>query len=159
MASKPERAKARTRTVKPTIGWREWVSLPDLDIERIKAKIDTGARTSALHATDLEYFTRDGRDWVRFTIRPAQRSGTGKRRAAAPIADRRPVVSSSGASELRPFIETTIVIGGRTFPIELNLTDRSDMGFRMLLGRAAVKRRFLVDPGRSYLNSQSTARR
>ena len=144
--------RARTRTV---LGWREWVGLPDLGVERIKAKIDTGARSSSLHATDLEYVTRDGRDWVSFAIRPAQRSAKGRIRAEAPLVDRRPVVSSSGTRELRPFVETSIVIGERVFPIELNLTDRRDMGFRMLIGRVDVRRRFLIDPGRSYLSSRS----
>lgn len=148
---------ARKRQVrpKPVLGWREWIGLPDLGVEQIKAKIDTGARSSSLHATDLEYFERDDRDWVRFVVRPAQRSAKGRVRAEAPLVDRRPVVSSSGTRELRPFVETTMVIGGRVFPIELNLTDRRDMGFRMLLGRVDVRRRFLIEPGRSYLSSRS----
>ncbi len=148
-------APARRARTRPVLGWREWVGLPDLGVERIKAKIDTGARSSSLHATDLEYVTRDGHDWVSFAIRPAQRSAKGRIRAEAPLVDRRPVVSSSGTRELRPFVETRIVIGERIFPIELNLTDRRDMGFRMLLGRVDVRRRFLIDPGRSYLSSRS----
>lgn len=151
-------AQTSKKRARPTIGWREWVALPDLGVDRIKAKIDTGARSSALHATDLEYFDRGGRNWVRFVVRPNQRSAAGRRLAEAPLVDRRPVMSSSGTKELRPFVETTILIGGRALPIVLNLTDRRDMGFRMLLGRADIRRRFLVDPGRSYLRSRTPDR-
>lgn len=136
-----------------TVGWREWLALPDLGIERVKAKIDTGARSSALHAFDLHYFERDGSDWVRFRVHPRQRSSQVTVLAEAPLLDRRRVRNSGGQAQLRPAIATAAFLGGQTWPIELTLVDRDAMGFRMLLGRQAVRRRFLVDPGRSFLLS------
>ena len=134
----------------PVIGWREWVGLPDLGVPRIKVKVDTGARSSAVHAFGVEYFERDGSDWVRFELHPRQRSDRTTVTAEAELLDRRPVRSSNGKQELRPVIVTHAVLLGRRFPIELTLTNRDAMGFRMLLGREAVRRRFLIDPGLSY---------
>jgi len=150
---------AGARGPRPVIGWREWAGLPELGIDRVKVKVDTGARSSALHATDLDYFEREGSEWVRFLVRPEQHSDEGRHSTEAAIVDRRPVMSSSGNSELRPFVRTTMVLGEREFSIVASLTDRRDMGFRMLLGRADVRRRFLVDPGRSYLQSSLTRTR
>ena len=133
-----------------TLGWREWAGLPDLGVARIKAKLDTGARTSALHAFDLERFERDGVDMVRFEIHPKQRSASGAVVAEGAVIDERWVRNSGGQRELRPVIQTTVAIGARAWPIELTLTRRDEMGFRMLLGRQALRRRALVDPGRSY---------
>lgn len=135
----------------PVIGWREWVSVPDFGVPAIKAKIDTGARSSTLHAFGLRYAERDGVPWVQFQIHPIQRSRRWSIDAAAPIADERAVRSSNGGTEHRPVIVAVIELAGVRVPIELTLTNRDDMGFRMLLGREAVRRRFLVDPGRSYL--------
>ena len=139
----------------PPIGWRERVALPELGIAQIKAKIDTGARSSALHAFNLEEFDRDGKPWVRFQVHPLQRDDSQTITAVAPIFDRREVRNSGGEAQLRPFIRTLVQLGDRfsekQWPIELTLTDRSLMGFRMLLGREAVRQRFLVDPGRSFL--------
>jgi len=138
---------------RPAIGWREWVLLPALGVGPIKAKIDTGARTSALHAFELEPFQRDGRPWVRFEIHPRQRSAAGATLVEVPLVEHRHVRSSSGIRQRRPMIHTEIEIGGRRFPVDLTLTRRDEMGFRMLVGRQALRGRFVVDPGRSYLGS------
>jgi len=126
------------------------VALPGLGIARIKAKVDTGARSSALHALDLETVERKGVTWIRFSVLPVQRSSRGLVRAEAPLVDRRSVRSSSGRSERRPVVEVGVELGGQRFPVEMTLTRRDQMGFRMLLGRTALRRRFLVDPGRSF---------
>lgn len=139
----------------PVIGWREWVALPGLGIARIKAKVDTGARSSALHAVDQEPIERDGERWMRFTVHPLQRSHEGAVRAEAPLVDRRKVRSSSGRAELRPVVRVEVEVGGLRYPVELTLTRRDQMGFRMLLGRTALRRRFLVNPGRSFLLKES----
>ena len=133
------------------IGWREWLALPDLDLPRIKAKVDTGARSSSLHAYDIEVFTRRGRDFVRFTVHPVQRETKTTIHCVAPLHEHRHVKSSSGHREYRPIIRTPIELGGERWPIDLTLTTRDAMGFRMLLGREAIRKRFLVDSGRSYL--------
>lgn len=133
-----------------TLGWREWAALPELGIARIKVKLDTGARTSSLHAFDLERFRREDTDMVRFEIHPHQRSARGAILVERPVLEDRWVRNSGGQRELRPVIETTVGIGGRTWPIELTLTRRDAMGFRMLLGRQALRQRALVDPGRSF---------
>ena len=135
----------------PIIGWREWVNLPDLGVHNIKAKIDTGARSSALHAFDLEHFERDGVAMVRFQAHPVQKDDSHAVTVEAALLDQRVVRSSVGHEQLRPVIETPVQVGDQIFPIELTLTSRDAMGFRMLLGRQAIRHRFLVDPGRSYL--------
>ena len=134
---------------KVTVGWREWASLPELDIEAIKVKVDTGARTSALHAFQVESFMRDGQEWVRFSIHPIQ----GQDQVShyeAPVLDRRVVTDSGGHKEERPVICTDIELGGRRWPIEITLTDRENMIFRMLLGRTAMGE-IIVDPTASFL--------
>lgn len=147
---------SRSTKAKPHIGWREWVILPEMSSTPLKAKIDTGARTSALHAFDLTVQERGGEPWVEFVVHPVQRSTVDAKRVAYPIQGYRKVRSSTGHSELRPVIRTTVVIGGRRFAIDVTLTARDEMGFRMLLGRAALRRRFLVDAGRSYLHPLPT---
>ncbi len=137
------------------IGWREWVALPDLGVSRIKAKIDTGARTSALHAFDVEVVRRKGIDVVRFKVHPFQRDYRSTVVAQSPLIDEREVKSSSGHGTLRPVIRTRIRLGDRVWSIELTLTNRDAMGFRMLLGRSALRKRFLVDPGASFLGEVS----
>jgi hypothetical protein len=137
------------------LGWREWLALPQLGIAEIKAKLDTGARTSALHVDTLETFERDGATWLRFRI-----SATGRRQmpsiqCEAPAIARRAVMDSGGHSTQRWFIRTHIDLGGVGFDAEINLTNRRNMLFPMLLGRSALSRplpgkRFLLDPALSY---------
>lgn len=136
--------------VRPVIGWREWVTLPDLGVEHLKVKIDTGARSSALHAFDVEPFRRRGKDMVRFLVHPYQRETGTTVEAEAAVIDERWVRSSSGKRDLRPVIQTSVQWNGVSWPIELTLTRRDTMGFRMLLGREAVRGRYVVDAGRSY---------
>ena len=131
------------------IGWRERVSLPELGIQRISAKIDSGARTSALHAVDVEAFHQDGIEWVSFTVP----SGDGtESRCSLPMADARPVKNTSGVWTSRFFIETRLILGDRSWPIEISLTDREQMGFDLILGRTAVRGHgLMIDPDRSML--------
>lgn len=138
------------------IGWREWVALPDLGVEAIKAKVDTGARTSAIHAFSMSRFQRDGRDWVRFTVHPRQRDAHTSVEVEVPIAGQRVVRNTSGRQERRLYIVTQVSLLGRSWPIELTLARRDEMGFRMLLGRSAIRRRFVIDPGRSFVAGKPT---
>lgn len=134
-----------------TIGWREWVALPGLGIAAIKAKVDTGARTSALHAFSVEPFEAEGERMVRFGIHPLQKRDDVVCYCTAPVADRRWVSDSGGHRELRWIIMTPLRLGGMEWPVELTLTNRDSMLFRMLLGRTGMARNFLIDPGASYL--------
>ncbi|WP_413161658.1 ATP-dependent zinc protease [Capilliphycus salinus ALCB114379] len=136
------------------IGWREWVALPELGVTAIKAKIDTGARSSAIHAFHVETFWKGEKHWVRFQMHPFQRNTSETITAEAQILDEREVRNSGGHAEKRIAILTTVELEKQRWPIELTLTNRDVMGFRMLLGRAAVRGHFLVNPGRSYLLSQ-----
>lgn len=138
----------------PVIGWREWVCLPEFGIEAIKVKVDTGARSSALHAFDIEPFSRGEKRMLRFKVHPLQRDNRQTVAAEAELIDERKVRNSGGQLELRPVVETTIELLGRKWQIELTLTNRDAMGFRMLLGRQALRRRFLVHSGRSFLAGQ-----
>jgi len=141
----------------PVIGWREWLALPDLGIATVKAKVDTGARSSSLHAYDLEEFERKGQTWVRFKVHPVQRNTVEVIEATAPILEYRSVRSSSGKASRRPVIVTTASLLGVSWAVELTLANRDEMGFRMLLGREAFRRRFLVDAGRSYYGGRPQA--
>ncbi len=143
---------ARTGLDPPVvIGWREWLGLPDLGLGAIKAKVDTGARSSALHVEKLEEFSRDGERWVRFEISPTSRRRKRPHVCEARVVDERPVTDSSGDRRLRLFIRTRVAIGSHVFEIETNLTSRRGMLFPMLLGRTALAGRLQVDPGQSYL--------
>jgi hypothetical protein len=138
----------------PHVGWREWVALPALCVPRIKAKIDTGARTSALHAFDIEVVRRGAGAYVRFVLHPLQRSTRKGVAVEAPLLGMRQVKSSNGQVSRRPVIRTTVEILGARRRVELTLVSRDEMGFRMLLGREAIRDGFLVDPGRSYLGGR-----
>ncbi|MEZ6055369.1 MAG: ATP-dependent zinc protease [Planctomycetaceae bacterium] len=140
--------------VLPAVGWREWVALPDLGVNPIKAKLDTGARTSSLHAFEIEEFTREGTCWVRFAVHPLQRVRDGEVWAESPLVEYRTVRSSSGHAEKRPVIKTSLRLGDKEWEIELTLANRDAMGFRMLLGREALRGRVLIDAGLSYLTSR-----
>ena len=134
-----------------TFGWREWVNLPDLGLPMIKAKVDTGARTSALHAFELYPFMENGVQCIEFSIHPLQGSSNFVIRCKANVVDRRFVTDSGGHKEERWVIETPLSIGAYTWPIEITLTARHNMKYRMLLGRSAIKNRALVDSSDSYL--------
>lgn len=144
------------KTVKrlPTIGWREWVALPQLGIAKIKAKIDTGARTSALHAFSLKPFTENGRDKITFEIHPLQHNKNEVVTCTADVIDKREVTDSGGHTEERFVIMTELVIAGESWPIEITLTERENMLFRMLLGRSALRRHFVVNPARSFVTTR-----
>lgn len=155
--AKKKRAVARGKP-KGVVGWREWIALPDLGIGGIKAKIDTGARSSSLHAYDMKRFKRRGVSMIRFKVHPIQREFRTVVEAEAELVDLRKVRSSSGVQTLRPVITTPIVLGDDRWDIEITLTRRDAMGFRMLLGRQAVRGHLLVDPGRSFLGSSPPSR-
>lgn len=136
------------------VGWREWVRLPDVGVEWIKAKVDTGAKTSSLHAFDLHSFRRDDRDWVRFGIHPWQATATDQVEVELPVHDSRFVRSSSGHNEERYVVLLPLVLGGRVVDAEVTLAGRDEMGFRMLIGREALVQGYTVDPARSYLGGR-----
>ncbi len=139
------------RRALPVIGWREWVALPGLGIPAIKAKVDTGACSSTLHAFDIAVVNRHGQTLVRFKLHPYQRDARTTISAEATLLGYRRVRNSGGQLSVRPAVLTELELGGQRFCIELTLADRDAMGFRMLLGRRAVRQRFIVDPGRSFL--------
>ena len=136
---------------KQVIGWRETAALPDLGVDAIKVKVDTGARTSAVHAFEIERFQRDGAEWVRFFLHPVARHSIPEIECEARIVDEREITSSTGERQKRIIISTTLRLGDREWPIELSLASRDQMGFRMLIGREAMRGHAVVDPGRSYL--------
>ncbi len=144
-----------TVTTHPIIGWREWVGLPELGIPQIKAKVDTGARTSALHAFALQPQIIDGKPKIRFDIHPLQHNTERVITCIADVVDKRVVTDSGGHREERFVIQTIIQLGNISWPIEITLTEREDMLFRMLLGRNALRKRFVVNPARSFLTSKA----
>ena len=135
----------------PIVGWRELVHLPDLDLHRIPAKIDTGARTSSLHGNVIEAFTRDGEEFVRFAV---DLPGIAEPQICEAVhVDIRGITSSNGKTQRRYVIKTPLRIGEFTFRAEISLADRSDMKFPMLIGRSSLRRRFAVDSGYSWLQT------
>ena len=140
-------------SVKPVIGWREWVELPELGIRKIKAKIDTGARTSCLDVADCRLYVNQGENWVDFIVRYGTRKNPREKQCSARVIEQREVKDSGGNVENRIVIATTARIGEHTEDIEISLTTRHGMKFRMLLGRTAIRDRFLVDISKSYLAS------
>jgi len=143
-------------------GWREWVSLPGVGVGWVKAKLDTGARTSAIHAFDLEELEKDGAPWVRYSLHPWQGSDEDAVDVESPVLDVRPVRSSSGHAEERYVVMMDVSLVGRVVTAEMTLSRRDEMGFRMLVGREALRQGYVVDPGRSYLGGRppvSTRRR
>jgi len=151
----PEKKRKRSpKKPPPALGWREWVGLPEHGLEWVKAKVDTGARTSSLHAAGLHTFEVENREWVRFSIYPWQRSTTDAIQIEARVLDRRRVRSSSGTTERRPVVVLPVRMGKKIYDVEFTLTRRDEMGFRMLLGRQALRSRFLIDTSRSYLLGQ-----
>lgn len=154
MDPKPNAHILKSNKELPLIGWREWVSLPGLEISRIKAKVDTGARTSALHAFSLQPFIEHGKERIRFDIHPLQHDTNMVVTCIADVVDQRLVTDSGGHEEKRYVIFTPITIAGQTWPIEITLTERENMLFRMLLGRSALRHRFIVNPARSFVTTR-----
>ena len=134
---------------KTILGWREWLALPQLGIAAIRVKIDSGARSSALHVEQLSSHYEGGAEWVSFSVRTGL--GSEVRSCLAPVLDRRPVTDSGGHTTERVFIRTRLNLGRNAFPIEINLTNRRNMLFPMLLGRTAMAGHFLIDPARSFV--------
>ena len=134
------------------LGWREWVALPELGVARVRAKVDSGARSSALHVDEQWRFTEAGAPWVGFRLTPGKASGVIE--AHAPIFDERDVADSGGHRGKRIFLRTTLQLAGQQRAIEINLTDRRGMLFPMLLGRTAIAGLFMVDPARSFVHGR-----
>ncbi len=147
--------KKKVKKANQIIGWREYVALPELGIGEIKAKVDTGARSSSIHARDIKIYEVDNVPWVRFQVCPKQRTSKDATECHAPILEYRKVRSSNGHSERRPVISTAIELLDARWTIELTLTNRDEMGFRMLLGRESFRKRFFVDAGRSYYGKKN----
>ena len=141
-------------TDKLMLGWREWVALPTLNLPAIKTKVDTGAKTSALHAFYVEPYQKESVDMLKFLIHPIQNNADFQVECHAPILDQREVADSGGHKEMRYVIESEITIGDKSWPIELSLTNRDTMRFRMLLGRRAMENSSIVEPGSSYLHGK-----
>ncbi|MGB7405225.1 MAG: RimK/LysX family protein [Pacificimonas sp.] len=146
-------SESRPRAARPLVGWREYVAFPDLGIPFVRAKIDTGARTSSLHANRLHHYEVDGEDWIRFTV--PERKGRPAIRVEAPLAGTKRVTSSNGETQTRFFIYTRLRIGDRTFPAEVTLSNRSRMDYAMLVGRTSLAKRFNVDVAKSWLQGRA----
>ena len=141
----------RSSIAPPLLGWREWVGLPELNMQNLKAKVDTAARTSALHAFALDPYKKDGKDWIMFAIHPEQENTDLIIECHAPIKDKRVVSDSGGHKQRRYVIETKFILGQTPITAEITLTNRDSMVFRMLLGRTAINNNYLIAPSESYL--------
>lgn len=150
---------ARKNSTLPIIGWREWIKLPSLGLINIKAKVDSGARSSSIHAVNITIFDQGGEQWVRFKVYPNQRSKKEAVDVEAKVLEFRSVKSSNGISKIRPVILTQIELLGKIWDVELTLASRDNMGFRMLLGREAFRKHFLVDGGKSYYGGNPTTKK
>ena len=148
-----------TRREPMIIGWREWIDLPELGVEQLKAKIDTGARTAALHAEDIQRIQRKGDDWVRFKMATGEDTVDWKN-CEFPLADIRQIKNTSGVPEERFVINTSLRLGGRRWRIDVSLANRAEMGFEIILGRTSIRRRnIVVNPGRSFLAGEPKKKR
>jgi len=148
----PNQAPLESKMESLIIGWREWVALPELGIPAIKTKIDTGAKTSTLHANEIQHFQQNNEPWVKFNLHPSRRYPQLIVQSQAPILDERLITDSGGHRELRYVIQTPISIGNLCWPIEITLTNRNSMLFRMLLGRSALQQgSLMIQPQASYL--------
>ncbi len=143
---------------KITIGWQEIISLPQLNMPAIEVKVDTGAKTSSLHAENIKFFNKNGKEYISFDVHPVKRHKEVTIKCQAPLMDKRDVKSSSGCKENRPMIKTKMKIGDHVFEIDLNLTKRDYMKSRMLLGRDAMKGIVIIDPGHKYLHGKLSDR-
>lgn len=148
-AKRPVRTRPRIAPIE--IGWREWAALPDLGVDRIKVKIDTGAKTSAIHAFNIRETEHDGVLYAEFVLHPEQRRAKPAVKCKAPIIDRRVIKSSNGIAQERLIIRTAFVLGDRNWPIDLSLTNRDEMDYRMLVGRDALRKNVIIRPGKSFL--------
>lgn len=137
------------------IGWREEIGLPDLGVKKIKAKVDSGARTSSLHAFNVEIYKRGSNEYVKFSVNPEQKSNKNEIECRAKVLEFRKVKSSNGHTELRPVILTSVVLMGEKWEVEMTLTNRDEMGFRMLLGRESIRKKFLIDTGNSFFGMKN----
>ena len=151
MTSRASQPRSKSASPRIRLGWREWLALPELGISSIRAKVDTGARSSSLHVREQQLFELDGRQRVRFLVEHGVDDALSVQ-FEAEVADQRDVTDSGGHRETRIFIRTLLCLpAGQQWPIELNLTERRNMAFPMLLGRSALRRRCVVEPGRSWL--------
>lgn len=151
--------KVKLKKLKPAVGWREWGSLPELGINWIKCKVDTGARTSSLHAYDVEILKRHGREIVSFKVHPLQKNTRKVEHCESHLLEWRYVTDSGGKRTLRPVIQTWMQLGDVLKQIEVTLVARDEMGFRMLIGREALRGTWVVDPAKSFVVSKVKAKR
>ncbi len=158
MAASQRKAPLKKEPLK-IVGWREWVAFPEFGGPSVRAKVDTGARTSAIHARNVKITMREGREIAEFDIYPHQRDSQTVLHCRAPIVARRRIRNSGGDVQDRVIVRTTIRLGEDVFEIDLSLTRRDQMGYRMLLGRRALKKRYVVDSGRSYVQGPSKSGR
>ncbi|WP_241558827.1 RimK/LysX family protein [Halobacteriovorax sp. HLS] len=140
--------------MKKIIGWREWVELPEIGVKSVKAKVDSGARTSSLHVFDMTFYHRAGKEYAKFSVHPYQKDDKTSIVCREEVIEYRKIRSSNGQVEKRPVILTNVKLLDETWPVEITLTNRDEMGFRMLLGRTAFRKKFLVDCDKSFYSKK-----